>query len=111
MNEADAVWHKAKTASDYASFAPYVRKIFAANVRFAGYYRPGEKPYDVQMGLYEHGLTMERADAFFRGFDIIVPRETTDTLTQEDCDRGLEYIKNIYGGTICSMKDLPFWTE
>ena len=51
------------------------------------------------------------ADAFFRGFDIIVPRETTDTLTQEDCDRGLDYIKNIYGGTICSMKDLPFWTE
>ena len=49
------------------------------------------------------------ADAFFRGFNIIVPRETTDTLTQEDCDRGLEYIKNIYGGTICSMKDLPFW--
>lgn len=46
------------------------------------------------------------ADAFFRGFDIVVPRETTDTTTEEGYQGGLEYIKNIYGATICSVKDL-----
>ncbi len=46
------------------------------------------------------------ADAFFRGFNIVVPKETTDTLSEEAYCGGLEYIKNIYGGTICSVNDL-----
>ena len=46
------------------------------------------------------------ADAFFRGFGIVVPRETTDTTTEEGYIGGLEYIKNIYGGIICSVNDL-----
>lgn len=46
------------------------------------------------------------ADAFFRGFDIVVPRETTDTNTEEGYVGGLDYIKNIYGGVICSVDDL-----
>ena len=46
------------------------------------------------------------ADAFFRGFNIVVPKETTDTTTEEGYQGGLEYIKNIYGATICSVKDL-----
>ena len=46
------------------------------------------------------------ADAFFRGFDIVVPKETTDTTTEEGYQGGLEYIKNIYGATICSVNDL-----
>jgi nicotinamidase-related amidase len=48
------------------------------------------------------------ADAFFRGFDIIVPKETTDTNTEEGYVGGLEYIKNIYGGKIVSVDDLEF---
>ena len=46
------------------------------------------------------------ADAFFRGFGIVVPRETTDTVSEEGYLGGLEYIKNIYGGIICSVNDL-----
>ena len=46
------------------------------------------------------------ADAFFRGFGIVVPKETTDTTTEEGYVGGLEYIKNIYGGEICSVNDL-----
>lgn len=46
------------------------------------------------------------ADAFFRGFNIIVPKETTDTTTEEGYIGGLEYIKNIYGATICSVDEL-----
>ena len=46
------------------------------------------------------------ADAFFRGFNIIVPRETTDTDTEEGYTGGLAYIEKIYGATICSVNDL-----
>lgn len=46
------------------------------------------------------------ADAFFRGFGIVVPKETTDTTTEEGYVGGLEYMKNIYGAEICSVKDL-----
>jgi len=46
------------------------------------------------------------ADAFFRGFGIVVPKETTDTTTEEGYVGGLEYIKNIYGGEIVSVNDL-----
>lgn len=46
------------------------------------------------------------ADAFFRGFNIVVPRETTDTTTEEGYVGGLEYIKAIYGGNICDLADI-----
>ena len=46
------------------------------------------------------------ADAFFRGFKIVVPKETTDTTTEEGYLGGLEYIKNIYGGEIVNLADI-----
>ncbi|MDO4503410.1 MAG: isochorismatase family cysteine hydrolase [Coriobacteriia bacterium] len=48
------------------------------------------------------------ADAFFRGYDIVVPRETTDTTTEEGYVGGLEYMKAIYGAQICSVDELEF---
>lgn len=48
------------------------------------------------------------ADAFFRGYNIIVPEETTDTNTEEGYVGGLNYMKAIYGATVCSVKDLEF---
>ena len=65
LNRASAVWHKAKAENDYASFAPVVQEIFDTNVRFARYYKPDQAPYDVALGRYERGLTMQKADAFF----------------------------------------------
>lgn len=65
LNKADAVWHKAKQDSDFASFAPILKEIFASNIRFAKYYKPEQAPYDTQLGRYERGLTMEKTDAFF----------------------------------------------
>ncbi len=66
LNEAESVWHRAKRENDYAAFEPYLKRIFADNRRFASYYKPQEKPYDVCLGMYEPGLTMEKADAFFK---------------------------------------------
>ncbi len=65
INEAEAVWHKAKNENDYAAFEPYLRRIFEMNKAFALYYKPNEDPYDTCLSMYEKGLTMEKADAFF----------------------------------------------
>lgn len=48
------------------------------------------------------------ADAFFRGFDIILPRETTDTTTEEGYVGGLAYIEAIYGAKLCSVDEIEF---
>ena len=74
MNDAQAVWAKAKNEDDFASFAPYLEKIMATNRKFAGYYNPEMKPYDALLNEYEEGLTMETLDAFFAQLrSVIVP--------------------------------------
>ena len=65
MNDAQAVWAKAKNEDDFASFAPYLEKIMAYNRKFAGYYNANLKPYDALLNEYEEGMTMETLDAFF----------------------------------------------
>ena len=65
INDAEAVWAKAKNENDFASFAPYLEKIMDYNRKFAGYYNPDMKPYDALLNEYEEGLNMETLDAFF----------------------------------------------
>ena len=65
INEASAVWHSAKEASDYASFAPCLEKIVAARRRFASLKGPGKPAYDVLLDQYEKGASMEMLDPFF----------------------------------------------
>lgn len=64
-NEAADVWRRAKEENDYASFLPYLQKIFDTNRKFALYYKPNCDPYDTLLDFYERGLTKERCDAFF----------------------------------------------
>ena len=74
LNDAQAVWAKAKNEDDFASFAPYLEKIMEANRKLAGYYNPDMKPYDALLNEYEEGLTMETLDAFFAQLrSVIVP--------------------------------------
>lgn len=65
INDAQAVWAKAKNEDDFASFAPYLEKIVEYNRKFAGYYNPDLAPYDALLNEYEEGMTMEKLDAFF----------------------------------------------
>ncbi|MFA7673598.1 MAG: carboxypeptidase M32 [Clostridia bacterium] len=65
LNEAENIWHKAKIKSDYAMFEPYLAKIVATTIRFAGYLDPKKKPYDVWLNEFEEDLTMEVADRYF----------------------------------------------
>lgn len=74
INEADAVWHKAKETNDYALFEPCLSKIVETNIRFAGYMNPDQHPYDVCLDKFESGLTREKCDAFFAALrEKIVP--------------------------------------
>ena len=65
LNEADAAWHKAKPASDFSLFAPYLEKIVAYCRKFAGYYNPDMEPYDALLNEYEEGMNQETLDGFF----------------------------------------------
>ena len=65
LNEADAVWHRAKPANDFAAFAPYLEKIVAYCRKFAGYYNPDMAPYDALLNEYEEGMNQKTLDVFF----------------------------------------------
>lgn len=74
INEAESVWHKAKDENNYLSFAPYIEKIAATLKKFASYFKLEEQPYNVWLGQFEHGLTMEKLDIFFEKLkETIVP--------------------------------------
>ena len=63
--ESDDVWHRAKENNDFASFAPYLEKIFETKKRFAHYADPDRDPYDHWLDDYETGLDQKTCDAFF----------------------------------------------
>ncbi len=63
--ESQDVWHKAKLASDFEAFRPYLEKMFEYSRRFAGYAKPEADPYDYWLNEYETGLNKETLDVFF----------------------------------------------
>lgn len=65
LNDAQAVWHRAKEEDDYAAFAPYLSRIIEANRKQAAYIDEKKAPYDALLGQYERDLTMEQLDGFF----------------------------------------------
>jgi len=46
------------------------------------------------------------ADAFFRGYEVVVAEDCVQAPTEEDHKRGLEYMKKIYGAKILSSKEV-----
>lgn len=58
-------------------------------------------------GLHTHMCCRHTcADAYYLGYDIIVPRETTNAFTEEDYTGGLNYLKEVYGAEICSVGEV-----
>lgn len=57
-------------------------------------------------GLHAHMCCRHTsADAYYLGYDIVVPRETTNSFTEEDYEYGLRYLKEVYGAKICDLED------
>jgi len=83
---AEDTWHSAKENDDFASFLPYLEKIFAAKKRFAELCAPDMKPYDYWLGQFEDGLTTEKCDTFFEALKAkLVPLiESIGKATQND---------------------------
>ena len=46
------------------------------------------------------------ADAFFWGFQIIVPKDGTEAFTEEDYQSGLDYLKQVYGAEITTVEEV-----
>ena len=65
--KSDAVWHDAKENNDFASFEPYLQKMFDMTKRIALYQEPDKDPYDTALDTYERGLDRATCDAFFAG--------------------------------------------
>ena len=63
--EATAAWAKAKKASDFSVFAPYLEKLVAGRRRQAQQIAPDKDPYETLLDQYEKGLTIEKCDQFF----------------------------------------------
>ncbi|MBQ9408301.1 MAG: carboxypeptidase M32 [Clostridia bacterium] len=63
--ESQDVWHRAKENSDFASFEPYLEKMFETQKRFAAYARPDMDAYDYWLNEYETGLNKAVLDDFF----------------------------------------------
>ncbi|MBO4326581.1 MAG: carboxypeptidase M32 [Clostridia bacterium] len=63
--ESDAVWHEAKANNDYASFKPYLQKMFDMSRQIALCIEPDKDPYDTQLNEFERGLTAETCEKFF----------------------------------------------
>ena len=64
-NEASDVWHRAKEENNFELFRPLLEKVFAFNIKFAGYYDSTKAPYDALLNEYERGLNTEALDKFF----------------------------------------------
>ena len=58
-------WQKAKAASDFSLFAPWLEKVIEIRRRWAGYFAPEKDVYDVWLDYYQAGLSMAQADPFF----------------------------------------------
>jgi nicotinamidase-related amidase len=46
------------------------------------------------------------ADAFYRGYGIIVPSDCVGAFTREDHERALEYMKRVYGARVVGSDEL-----
>lgn len=74
VTEADQVWHSAKAAGDWESFAPYLDRIVESMQRLAHYKNPGASAYDVWLNEFEHGTNAAFYDRFFEQVkEVVVP--------------------------------------
>jgi nicotinamidase-related amidase len=58
-------------------------------------------------GLHAHMCVRHTAaDAYFRGYDIVIPQDATDSFTEEDYTSGIKYLKDVYGAKITTTGEI-----
>jgi nicotinamidase-related amidase len=57
-------------------------------------------------GLHAHMCVRHTAaDAYCWGFKVIVPKDATDSFTEEDYTYGIKYLKDVYGAEITTVDE------
>lgn len=58
-------------------------------------------------GLHTHMCVRHTAaDAFFRGYRIIIAKDGVEAFTQEDHEQGLKYLENVYNAKIMTVDEI-----
>ena len=65
FTDSRTAWAKARSANDFASFAPWLKQCVETRRRWAACFAPEKDPYEVWLDQFQPGLTVARADAFF----------------------------------------------
>jgi len=61
----------------------------------------------VLAGLHTHMCVRHTAaDAFFRGYQIIIAKDGVEAFTQEDQDQGLRYLEYVYNAKVMVINDI-----
>ena len=63
--EASDAWRRAKETGDFATFEPYLQRVFDDCVKLAEICEPGTDPFDYWLNDSEEGLNAKKCDAFF----------------------------------------------
>jgi nicotinamidase-related amidase len=58
-------------------------------------------------GLHTHMCVRHTAaDAFFRGYTVVVAKDGVEAFTQEDHEQGLKYLENVYNAKIMTVDQI-----
>jgi len=58
-------------------------------------------------GLHTHMCVRHTAaDAFFRGYHIVIAKDGVEAFTKEDQEQGLKYLENVYNAKIMLVNDI-----
>ena len=74
--ESGSVWRKARVDNNYKAFAPYLKRIIEMKKQMltlrAGEIPEGGQPYDIFLGDFEEGMTVQKYDDFFEKLKVTV---------------------------------------
>ncbi|HEX2729855.1 MAG TPA: isochorismatase family cysteine hydrolase [Rubrobacteraceae bacterium] len=102
-------------AAVIAALAPEDEDYVVPKRRYSGFYGTdlalllGELEVDtvVLTGLHTNICVRHTAaDAFYRGYRVVVPADAVEAFTEEDQSSGLEYLKTVYGAEITDVDAL-----
>ena len=108
-----------KGAEVIPELAPKDRDYVLEKRTYSGFYETGLDPllrslYDgngvktvILGGLHTHMcIRHTSADAFFRGYTIVIAKDGVEAFTEEDHKEGLKYLKNVYNAEIKTVDEI-----
>ena len=108
-----------KEAEVIPELMPTVKDYVVEKRTYSGFYETGLDPLlrglykgegvktVVLTGLHTHMCVRHTAaDAFFRGYQIIIAKDGVEAFTQEDQEQGLKYLEYVYNAKIMTVDEI-----